>query len=109
MSRSSGGRPLQTFQLEGTRHTSVPPPAFDAQCNGVCNRAHGHQRCQFVQTIGVAKAWGIVTNFVWGRRIMPSQTDNTKIYISPQICDLCGFEVTLFKINKSFFAKIMKE
>ena len=60
------GRPLQTFELEGTR--PLRPPAFDGQGNGLWKGAHGHQRCQFVKTVEVAEAWGRDTNVVWGRR-----------------------------------------
>ena len=57
-SEVSGRRPLQR----------PPPPAFDVQGSGACKVEYGHQRCQFVKTVGAAEASGLAANFVWGRR-----------------------------------------
>ena len=48
--------------------SNAPPPAFDVQGSGACKVEYGHQRCQFVKTVGAAEASGLAANFVWGRR-----------------------------------------
>ena len=56
------GCPFRIFKLEGA-HPLRPPPRFRHP-----RQWHGHQRCHFVKTVGVAEAWGLATNFVWDRR-----------------------------------------
>ena len=78
------------------RVPSVPHPAFDTQGNDVLKVAHGHQRCQFVKTVGVAEAWGLATNFFGGlAKLCALKHTKPKVYVYPPIL------VTFLKKTKS--------